>query len=31
MRYVWLRLDEHEDAIGFADSVIALIDTELGE
>lgn len=31
MRYVWLRLDEHEDAIRFADSVIALIDTELGE
>lgn len=29
LRYAWLRLDEHEDAIVFADSVIALIDAEL--
>lgn len=28
-RYVWLRLDEHEDAIRFAESVGALIDVEL--
>jgi len=31
LRYVWLRLDEHEDAIAFADTVIALIDSELAE
>jgi hypothetical protein len=28
-RYAWLRLDEHEDAIRFADSLLALINTEL--